>query len=453
MYKLIFSDKEFYRRLIKLAAPITVQQLIIVSVGMVDVMMIGQLGETSVAAVGLADQVTFLLFLMLFGISSGAAIFTAQFWGQQDIIRIRSVLGICLLLSLAGGLLFALLAVLAPRWVLSIYSTDPAVVTLGANYLQVVGLGYFALAITISYSSVLRSIESVKLPLMASIIAFSFNVVMNYALIFGHFGLPKMGVMGAAIATCAARYLEGLIVVGVVYSRKMPVAARLSEMLNLKVISLRQFLKTTVPVMLTEITWSLGITTYNVIYARIGTESIAAVNIAVTIDRVLFVVFIGLAFACATMLGNRIGAGEIEKATTYAKRFLALGPLIAITLGITLLISVDAVLPLYKVSALTIKFAHNLLMIMAFTLTIRVSNLLLLIGILRSGGDTRFAFFIDAGVVWLVGVPLAFTGAFILQWPVYLVYLLVMTEEVVKLGLGAWRFSSQRWIHRLTATA
>lgn len=451
MYNFLFSDKEFYRRLIRLATPITLQQLIIVAVGMADVMMIGQLGETSVAAVGLADQMSFLLFLMLFGISSGAAIFTAQFWGQADIMRIRSVLGICLLLSLAGGTLFALTSIFIPEWVLSIYSTDPAVIALGSSYLRIMGVGYLVLPITISYSGVLRSIESVRLPLVASIIAFSFNVIMNYGLIFGNFGLPQLGVTGAAIATCCARFLECLIVLGGVYSQKSPVAARLPEMLNLKVISLKQFFKTTIPVMLTEITWSLGITTYNVVYARIGTESIAAVNIAVTIDRVLFVVFIGMAFACATMLGNRIGAGEIDKAVTYAKRFLTLGPVIAITVGVILIASVDVVLPLYKVSATTIEFARNILMIMAFTLIIRVSNLLILIGILRSGGDTQFAFFIDAGVVWLIGVPLAFTGAFIFQWPVYLVYLLVMTEEVVKFGLGMWRFSSQRWVHRLTA--
>jgi putative MATE family efflux protein len=289
--------------------------------------------------------------------------------------------------------------------------------------------------------------------MIASLIALSVNTVMNYGLIFGHFGLPRLGVVGAAIATCSARYLECLILLGVVYGRKLPVAASLSEMLNFKVISLDQFFKTTIPVMLTEITWSLGITTYNVVYARIGTEAIAAVNIAVTIDRLLCVVFIGMSYACATILGNRIGAGEIEKAITYAKRFLVLGPMMAITIGLVLLACVDAILPLYKVSAITIDYAHNILVIMAVTLAIRISNLFILIGILRSGGDTQVAFFIDAGTVWLIGVPLAFTGAFVFHWPVYFVYLLVMTEEVVKLGISFWRFSSQRWIHRLTATA
>lgn len=453
MWKFLFADKEFYRRLIKLAAPITLQQLIIVSLGMVDVLMIGQLGETSVASVGLADQTSFLLFLTLFGVSSGAAIFTAQFWGKKDIRRIKSVLGIGLWLSLSGGLFFTLVAVFLSEQVLSIYSADPEVVSGGSSYLRIAGLGYVAVAITVSYSAVLRSIESVKLPLIASLIALSVNTTMNYGLIFGNFGLPKLGIMGAAIATCSARYLECLIILGVVYGFKMPVAASLAELLNIKLIPLRNFFKTTIPVMLTEITWSLGITTYNIVYARIGTESIAAVNIAVTVDRLLFVVFIGLAFACATMLGNRIGAGEIERAMAYAKRFLVLGPMMAILAGAMLLIGIDVVLPLYKVSTTTINYAHNILMIMAFTLTIRVTNLIILIGILRSGGDTRFAFFIDAGGVWLIGVPLAFTGAFIFHWPVYLVYLLVMTEEIVKLGVGIWRFSSKRWVHRLTVTA
>ena len=188
------------------------------------------------------------------------------------------------------------------------------------------------------------------------------------------------------------------------------------------------------------------------IYARIGTEAVAAVNIALSIDRVTFAVFIGLAHAAAIMIGNRIGAGELERAMLYARRFLVLGPLLAVVLGL-LLAAVQPMLTLYEVSALTKFYAARLLLIIALLLALRVSNLLLLVGVLRSGGDTRFSLVIDGGVIWLVGVPLALLGAFVFHWPVHWVYLLVMVEEAIKLSLGLWRVYSKRPIHQLAVPA
>lgn len=449
----VFNDKYFFSTLLKLALPIAFQNLIIASLSMVDVVMIGQLNDTAVAAVGLADQVFFLLILLLFGISSGAAIFTAQYWGQRDIRRIRSVLGISLMLSLAGGLIFTLIATLIPEQVLGIYSTDPAVVDLGSSYLRIVGLGYMAMAVTFSYSAILRSTGEVKLPMVVSLVALSLNTGLNYGLIFGNFGLPKLGVEGAAIATAMARFLECGLMLALVYRFRLPAAATAREMLDLKLVSLKRFFVTSVPVIFTEVLWSLGITTYNVVYARIGTEAIAAVNISITIDRVLFVVFIGISNACAIMIGNRIGANEEWKAFEYARRFLVLGPVLAVLIGLLLVSTAGMVLTLYNVSDVTISYARNILIIMGLMLPIRVSNLLLLVGILRSGGDTHFAFLIDVLTVWGVGVPLAFTGAFIFGLPVYGVYMLVMTEEILKVGLGLWRLFSRKWIHNLAVPA
>jgi putative MATE family efflux protein len=289
--------------------------------------------------------------------------------------------------------------------------------------------------------------------MLASLFALSFNTVMAYGLIFGRFGLPELGVQGAAIATAVARCLECAILLVITYHYRLPVAARFPELVAFKAISLRHFFKTSVPVIFTEAVWSLGITTYNVVYARIGTEAIAAVNIAVTIDRVLFVVFIGLGNACAIMIGNRIGANEEHKAFEYARRFLVLGPALAVFIGLALVLGIDAILSFYRVSSLTVHNAHNLLMIMALVLPLRVANLILLVGILRSGGDTHFAFFLDAVGVWVIGVPLAFIGAFVFQLPVYSVYALVLADELFKFSLGLWRMFSRKWIHNLVAPA
>jgi putative MATE family efflux protein len=445
----LFNDKKFFSIMLKLASPIVLQHLIFSSLGLVDVIMIGQLGETAVAAVGIANQIFFLASLLFFGITSGMAIFTAQYWGTKDVNRIQNTLGLCLLMSLSGAFIFSIVAILFPDRVIGIYTTDPEVIKLGSHYLQIVAISYAATAITNSFSVVLRSTEVVKLPMLVSVLALSLNTLLNFGLIFGNFGFPEMGVVGAAIGTVSARLFETILLLLIIYSKKLPVAASLKNLINFRSLPLKKFFNTTIPVILTEIAWSLGITTYNLVFARIGTESIAAFNIANTISSLMAVIFIGLGNACAIMIGNRIGAGEKGLAIEYGKKYLLLTLIGSSVFGVLLIFITNPILMLYKVSTATIIFAKNILIFMAFSLPVRSLNFVLLIGILRSGGDTRTAFLIDAGVIWSVGVPLALLGAFVLKLPVHWVYLMVLTDEVVKLLLGLKRFFSQQWIHSL----
>ncbi len=451
--KSLFGDKKFLNSMLTLAIPIMLQNLIFASLNLVDGVMIGQLGDSAVAAVGVANQVFFLVSLLFFGIGSGTAIFAAQYWGRKDTERIHSVLGISLLLSISGALVFSLVAILFPVKVISIYSKDPSVITQGSIYLQIVAFSYVITAITNNFAFVLRSTENVKLPLLTSLVALSLNTLMNYALVLGNFGLPSLGVRGAAIATVISRLIEVILLLTIIYRKKLPVAAQLPALLNFKIIPIKKFFNTTLPVIATEIIWSFGITTYNIVYARIGTESIAAVNIAGTLDKIIFVIFIGLGHACAIMIGNQIGAGENDRATTYAKNYLIFGAIGAALLGFVMYLFASPLLTLYKVSDVTINLTIKLIGLMAISLPIRSLNLILLIGILRAGGDTRVAFFIDAGSVWVIGVPMALIGAFVLGLPVHWVYLMVLADEVVKLILGLIRYFSQRWINFLAAPA
>jgi putative MATE family efflux protein len=444
------GDKTYFKTLTRIAVPIVAQHFVTSSLNAVDVVMIGQLGETAVAAVGLANQVFFLLMLLLFGISSGAGMFTAQFWGKRDLVSIHKVLGIGLLFGISSSLLFSLAALLFPEFILGIYSKDPAVVALGSLYLRRVAYSYIFTSITFSFASVLRSTENVKLPMFVSIVALSLNTLMNYALIFGNFGFPEMGVEGAAIATLIARSLECFTLVTLTYRLRTAVAARFQELLSFNRVFLQRYLKVALPVVFNEMIWSLGITIYNIIYARIGTESIAAVNIAVTIEHIAFVLFIGISNAAAIMIGNRIGANEEQKAYEYGRLTLMIALIGSFMVGGVILISKDAILTLYQISETARMYSSMILTIMGFSLWIRAMNLTLIIGIFRSGGDTRFSFLLDAGSVWLVGVPFALIGAFVLHLPVYGVVLMIMSEELVKMLIGFWRFSSRRWINNLS---
>jgi putative MATE family efflux protein len=447
---LLFQDQDYYKTLVRIAVPITVQQFITSSLNAVDVMMIGQLGETAVASVGLANQLFFLFTLLMFGISSGGAMFTAQLWGKRDIKNIHKVLGICLTVGLASSMIFAVAAVVFPHVVLSLYTPDPEVVALGSSYLRIVGFSYILTGITFSFAAVLRSTENVRLPMYVSIVALSGNTFMNYLLIFGNLGFPEMGVPGAATATLIARTLECTALVSVTYLARTPVAARIKDLFAFNWVFLQKYFTTALPVIFNESLWSLGITVYNAIYARIGTDAIAAVNISSTIENLAFVLFIGLSNAAAIMIGGRIGAGEENRAFNYARRSLLITIIGAILIGGVIFTGRGLILSLYNVSESTRTFAHYILGIVSFVFWIRVSNMMMIVGILRSGGDTRFSFVLDVGTVWVIGIPLALIGAFVFHLPVYGVMLMIMAEELVKFGVGIFRVRSGRWVHNLS---
>ncbi len=446
----MFSDKEYYSALLRIGLPIIIQNFLMSSLNMLGVLMIGQLGETEVAAVGLANQLFFLLSLLLFGISSGASLFTAQLWGRRDIVSIHKVLGIALTLGLGFSSLFAVVGILFPQVFLSFYTQDPQVIALGSQYLRIVGFSYLATSISYSFANILRSVENSRLPMFVSVGALVINMALNFLLIFGMLGFPKMGVSGAAMATLVARVLESGVLVAAAYLLRTPVAARLNQLIAFNRIFLRRYFSTALPVVFNESLWALGISIYNAIYAHIGTNSIAAVNIASTVENMAFVLFIGIANAAAVVIGGRIGAGEEHKASIYARRSLILGIMGAVLVGLLIFASKDLILSLYKISPDTLLNARNILIILSFAMWVRASNTIIVVGVLRSGGDTRFSFVLDVGTVWFIGIPLALLGAFVLHFPVYGVVLMVMGDEIAKLGIGIWRVSTGKWINNLT---
>jgi putative MATE family efflux protein len=445
-----YRDREYFTQLWGLVLPIAAQNFITSSLNMVSTMMIGQNGETAVASVGLAGQVFFLLNLVLFGLGSGSAMFTAQLWGRKDIVNIRRVLGFCLSLSLIVAGIFFTLAFFFPTRVLGIYTEDPAVIALGSQYLKIFSWSYFFFAVSFSFALILRSIGEVKIPVTTSVLALVLNIVLAYGLIFGNFGLPALGVLGAAVAGLIARIFECVLLLAVAYLRRTPVAVGLNEIFNLDVSFFGRIFRPVLPVILNELFWSLGVTTYNAIYAHIGTASIAAINIFSTVDQMSLVLFFAFTSGTSVMVGNRIGAGDGETAYRYAGRSLGLVFGLAILAGLFVYSISGPVLSLYKVDPQVLDYARRLLMISCSLLWLRGMNAMLIVAILRAGGDTVYAMILDGFIIWLVGVPMAWLGAFYFDFPVYFVYLMVMTEEATKWMLGMGRFLSRKWIHDLT---
>ncbi len=445
----LYRDPEYYRQLFKVAIPIALQSLVMSLLNMAGVVMVGQKGDAAVAAVGLAGQVFFLFNLVLFGVGSGSAMFTAQLWGKGDVSSLRKVLGLCLALCLGVAILFVLLGVLWPAGVLSIYSRDPEVITQGSAYLRVFAWSFPFFAVTFSFSMILRSMGDVRWPLAISSISLGLGTALSYGLIFGKFGLPEMGIQGAALATVLARAVECLSMAAMTYLRRTPAAASIRELLGFNWQFVVNVLKPVLPVMANETLWSLGVAAYNVVYARIGTDAIAAMNIVSTIDNLGLVFFFGVTHGTSILVGNRIGAGQEGEAMRYAGRALGLGAALGLLTGMLELGLRAPILSLFKVSPAVIENAYNVMTVVGLFLAVRVMNMLLIVGILRSGGDTVYAMVLDGVIIWVLGVPMAVFGGLVLGLPVYWVYLMVMAEEVTKWALGVRRFFSRKWIHNL----
>lgn len=445
-----YKDPEYFGDMRRIALPIVIQQLMFAALNMLGVIFVGQKGDASVAAVGLAGQIAFLLNLVHFGIISGAAMFTAQFWGKRDIPNLRRVLGLCLILAISASLVFFTLSQLFPAQILRVYSKDAEVIALGTGYIRVFSWTFLFFAITFSYSLVMRSTGDVRTPTAVSVGALLVSTFLSYSLIFGKFGLPELGIQGAAVAAVIARILECMTLLTVIYATRSPVAASFRELTGFDRKFFGRVIKPMLPVILNELFWSLGITTYNIIYGRMGTQSYAAMNIVATIEQMAFVLFIGIANATSVLVGNRIGAGKEDEAYLYAGRSLGLGAAGGLLMGLVLQLVKDPVLSLYKVSPEVIQNAGYIINVVTVFLLFRVNNMTTVVGILRAGGDTRFSLFLDGIIIWIVGVPAAYLGAFVFDLPVYLVYLCAMSEEVTKWALGIYRYLSRKWINNLT---
>jgi putative MATE family efflux protein len=443
-------DREFIRSMLAIALPVAFQQLITASLNMIDVLMVSQLGETSVAALGLANQIFFLLILFLFGVTSGMSIFTAQYWGKGDVENIRRVLGICLAIAVAVAAAFTLAATLIPQRLMSFYTEDQEVIQLGSAYLRIVGLSYIPMAVSVSYIAVLRSITFVKITVVVAVLALGLKTLLAYLLIFGIGIFPELGVRGAAIGTGVGWGFECILLIIFVYTLKTPLAANPLSFFWFSRPFAMNVLRTSMPAAANEVLWSLGITSYNAVYARIGTDAIAAVNINATIEELVFVLFIGLGNACAVMVGNKIGAGEKEIAFEYGRRFLIIGVTVAVMGGAFIFSQRDLIISqLPEISPSTADNLRGLMFVFATSAWLKMVNFILFIGAMRAGGDTRYAMFTELFSIWAIGVPAALIGGFVLQLPVYSVYALVLLEEAAKAIIVSRRFVSRRWIHDL----
>ena len=449
------GDKPFWSDTARLALPIATQSMLTSSFALIDTLMVSRLGDLALSSVGMAGQWTWFMMLIIFGVSSGMSVFAAQYRGVKDHAAMRRVLGLSLLIVTAVSAAFLLCGLLSPETILRFFNKEPAVIESGSAYLRIACFSYPAVAYTVILSTFLRTIERPKVPMNVSLLTTVLNALLNYTLIFGHFGLPAMGVRGAATATCISSWTGPVLLLAVSLAQHNHMVRHPRDLVSFTRREAAAFIKRAFPVVLNETVWALGTLALQAIYSNMGYAHYAAVSIVKTFLELSFAFIVGLGNACVIMVGKSVGAGRIEQCLRDAKRFSTLVPLGAALIGLLLIVLRDPLLTVFtfgdNISDVTIQTARFITLFCALEMPLRNIPYIQIVGIYRSGGDTFYGMVCDVGTLWLIAVPVAFLAANVWHLPFVWVFALAyLTEDIPKAVLCLQRFVSKKWLRPVT---
>ena len=448
--KMDINWKNFYKQVCLLIIPMALQNLINVGVQAADVFMLGRVGEKVLSGASLAGQIQFIMTLILFGTTSGATVLTAQYWGKKDTRTIEKILGMGMLIGIGGALAFALAAELIPETLLRIYTNDPEVIAEGAKYLRIVALSYVIMAATQVYLYIMRSIERFVIATVVYGASLIVNIIVNAVLIFGLMGFPKMGIEGAAIGTLISRILGLMIVIWYAKFRNKVVRFHLSDMWNIDKVLLKDFLFYATPVILNELVWGMGISANTAVIGHLGSAAVAANSVVQVVRELSTVVVFGVSNATAIYLGKTIGERQYELAKAYGRRFAVLSVITGFIAAGIILVSAPAVSRFMTLSPEAKSYLMFMFFVMSYFALCQAINTTLVVGVFRSGGDTRFGLRLDATTMWCCSILLGAIAAFVFRASVPVVYVLLMSDEVIKVPITVKRFLGYKWIKNVT---
>lgn len=454
-FKKYFGEKGFWRVALRLAIPVAFQQLLIASLSLVDTLMVSQLGEAPLAAMGMTSQWAMLFNVALFGFCSASSMFVSQYFGAKDEKGIRRTCGLSL--TCAAVLTFAFLAaqIIAPKMVLGFFTDDPNVAAYGNAYLRIAIWSYPALFLSSIFSAVLRACEDVKLPMITAIFTSVGNAVMNYALIFGKFGCPALGIEGAAIATCISSWMGAVILIGLSICKKHLLWKYPTQIFKFRGREMLEYLKKAMPIVINESMWGLGTLVLGTILSNYSTEGYTAKTILGTFDNLTFVFAVGLCNAACIMIGKSVGEGKTERAVMDAKRFAMLIPAYSALLGVVMILFRHPLVRIFNIGgnieASTLSLAAVLMVIFALEMPMRYTHYIQIVGIFRSGGDTVTGAIYDIVALWVLSVPTALLCTAVFKLPFPWVYAcMLIAEDHLKSIFCIRHFFSMKWIKPVT---
>ena len=442
-----FNKKALNRKLIKIATPIAIQGIVSATLSMVDNIMVGFLGETELAAVGVGSQLFMVHYLVLFGILSGSATFMAQFYGTKDMANIRKVIGFDFTLLAALGAVIFLLVNCFTDGILSLYTEDAAVKALAAQYVRINSLSFLLLAVSSPLEMAFKATQQVRIPMIISNVIFFTNIAINYVLIFGKLGFPKMGVAGAAIGTISSRIIEVLMNSYFAFRTKNEFCGSVVSYFGWDRELVRRIIKNATPTTINEFFWSFGQTMYVAAFSRISTTAYAAYQAANSIFNIFNFAAFSIGDAALILVGEKLGEGDMEYTWKLSKHLIKACILAGLVIGaITILLS-QPLSGIFKLTDAGKMYTRYILIVFGATMAADLFNGLQIAGILRAGGDTKFAMISESLCIWLIAVPLAFTASLVWHLPVHLALLVTRTEMIIRGAILAKRYLSKKWMN------
>lgn len=440
----------FYKRVFVLVLPMALQNLINVGVSATDVIMLGRVGEKVLSGCSMGGQIFWILSLFLFGSTSGASVLIAQYWGKKNLEAIEKIMGIVVLLTTSIGLLFMIAALLIPERLMLLFTNDAEIIEQAVLYIRIVAFTYPISAFTMAYLNMLKSIERVTISTIVYGSSLLINILVNAVLIFGLLGFPAMGIRGAAVGTLIARLVELFILIFYVNRYKPEVKVKWNYVIHTDTVLWKDFLYFASPVILNEVLWGAGYSANTAIVGRLGSGVVAANSVVQVARQLSMVVGFGIAAATAIMIGKAIGEGRKDIAEEYGKRFTVLGLLCGIGGAAVILLLRPVIVWGMGFEGETARYLKLFLCMMSAYVIGQSVNSTWVVGIFRSGGDTRFGMILDMTTMWFGSIVFSALAAFVFHAPVPVVYAILLSDEFIKVPFCLWRYRKKVWLRDVT---
>ena len=445
------TQETSFRSILKIAIPIALQQLLTASLHLVDTGFIVRLGNTSTAAIGAAGRLFFAIHVTMFGICSGMMVISSQFWGIKDIKTIRQAFGMGLINLTIFALIVGIACFFFPATLIGVFTNDALAIVEGAKYLKIAGLSFIPLSLAFAYSLILRSTENVKVPLAVSFVSVGTNTLLNYLLIFGKFGFPKLGIQGAAIATLISAVLQSILFIIICKAQNNIANATIAELIPHSKDFVKKFYKTSLPILGNEFLWIAGVSVYAMVYGRQGTVNFSAYTIFSAFDQIMFTFFIGLCSACAVIVGKLVGRQQLNAAYDFGKKFIIYTEIFAVFVGVLIVIFAPFFVGLMNPENIeTQNMAIQLMRIYPFIFPLFIMPYICIVGIFRSAGSPKIGMALDGVTVWFVGVPATLIAAYVFKLPFEYIYVMFGTEHLIKSILCILVYRKRKWLRPLT---
>ncbi len=448
---LLVRDWSFYKRLLLLALPLSLQNLLTFGVSFADNLMVGRLGENAMAGLYLGTLVQTILQLVLFGVENSIMVLNTQYWGKGDCRSIRQISAIGMHCAIFFAATIALTTGLFPEACLRLLTPDPGAIAEGAPYLRLVALAYVPFAMMMILLSCLRSVEIVRIGLYDSIIALVVNVVLNYIFIFGKLGLPAMGVSGAALGTVIARLVELGVVAWYAFCHDRRLGLKMADFLQRwNGLFAHDLFKCGLPLMMGQVVWAVNNFAQTAIIGQMNAIGIASASVADMANRLLWMGIIGFVAATGIITGKTIGEGRFDLMRQYAKTMQAIFLGMGVFSGMVIYFGRDLLISLYSLQPETVAMARTFLIVLAVIMVGRCYQAPSLLGLVRAGGDTAFVFKNDTFWVFCFVLPSAFLAQQYFHAPVWVVYACLNSDQITKCFIAAWKVNSFNWMRDLT---